>query len=138
MFSSLPMVLIADRDSFSNSTLSYGLRKLCLARNVICTKSASSALAYLQKQQICSYPFPEYIMLNPSSSNVDVADFIKSFNVKFSDHYDSKFILLRDKHSVSEVNSIEDDQIIGNLRKPISTEHLLQLFKGRAKNAIHS
>ena len=138
MFISLPMVLIADRDSFSNSTLSHELRKLELADSVICTTSASNALAYLYKQQICNYPFPNIIFYNPSNLEIDVKDFINSFKVAFSDQFYSKFVLLKEKNDGISRSLCNEEALIQDvISKPICSERLLRLFKGKVKSPVH-
>jgi len=139
MSTSLPMVLIADRDSFSNSALSHELRRLGLAERVICATSSSNALAYLFKQQICNYPFPDIIFYNPSNLNIGLTDFINSFKVAFSNQYHSKFILLTEKnHGISPDLYREEQMVHGTLSKPIFSEKLLQLFKGKVKILSHT
>ncbi|MFT4771513.1 MAG: response regulator RpfG family c-di-GMP phosphodiesterase [Cryomorphaceae bacterium] len=138
MFNSLPMVLIADRDSFSNATLSHELRKLGLAGSVICTTTASNALAYLHKQQICSYPFPDFIIYNPSNLDVDATEFINSFKLAFTNQYKSKFILIREKNHEANHSLYRDEVlVVGGICKPVSTEQLLRMFKSKVKNQVH-
>jgi hypothetical protein len=129
MTSPLPMVLICDRDFFSNSTLSHELRRQGLAENIICTTSASNALAYLYKQQICNYPFPDYIIYNPSNLQFTSAEFIDSYRVAFSDYHTSKFILLEEKnYSPGGNRNVNSSLIKGRLTKPISPIHLKKIF----------
>lgn len=135
MFNSLPMILIADRDSYSSETLSHELRKLHLAGNVIHTTSASNALAYLHKQKNCSYPFPDFIIYNPSNLDVNAIEFIDSFKVAFTDQYKSKFILISDKNQEANHSLYRDEALVlGGISKPVSAQQLLHLFKNRVKN----
>ncbi|MFT6996600.1 MAG: hypothetical protein ACJAQ4_000341 [Cryomorphaceae bacterium] len=139
MFNSLPMVLIADRDSYSNATLSHELRKFQLAGNVVCTTSASKALAYLHKQQICRYPFPDFIIYNLSNLDINVTEFIDIFKVAFTDQYKSKFILIREKNHEANPSLYRDEALVlGGISKPVSGQQLLHLFKSRVKNQVHT
>ena len=129
------MILIADRDSYSGATLSHELRKLHLAGNVIHTTSASSALAYLHKQKNCSYPFPDFIIYNPSNLDINATEFIDSFKVAFTDQYKSKFILISDKNQEANHSLYRDEALVlGGISKPVSAQQLLHLFKNRVKN----
>lgn len=123
------MVLIADRDYFSNSTLSLGLRKLGLARNVVCTTSSSDALAYLHKQRTNCYPFPEIILFNPNNSDMKPEDFLDTYRANFLGEFDSRIVILEDKEGcIWSHTKKDDDLIVGRLKKPISTGQLLRLF----------
>jgi len=128
MFNSVSMVLLADRDHFSNSTLSLGLRKLGLARNVICTTSSSAALAYLHKQRANCYPFPEIILFNPNNSDMKPEEFLDICRANFREECNSKIVILEDKEGCHWTNSRKDDLIAGKLRKPVTTGQLLRLF----------
>jgi hypothetical protein len=133
------MVLIADRDSYSNTSLSNTLRKMGVARNVVCTTSANNALTYLQKQQICDYPFPEVIMYNQRNLGYNAIEFIEHFKMKFSGYYNSKIILLQEKDAESPIGIFnQEDLILGGLKKPISFRHLQKLFTNQNRALTYS
>ena len=126
------MVLIADQDHFSNSTLSLAIRKLGLARNVICTTSATQALAYLHKQKTNSYPFPDLILYNPNAPGMNPGEFLKNYENHFACDFESKLILLRDKgESIRPIFSHSSSEIGGYLKKPVSTGQLIRIFSGQ-------
>jgi CheY-like chemotaxis protein len=129
MFNAVSMILIADRDHFSNSTLSLGLRKLGLARNVICTTSTEHALAYLHKQRTNSYPFPEIILLNPNNEDMTASEFLEHYRTNFADDFDSRIVILIDKEGCSESRIPRNEPLIaGRLFKPVSTGQLIRIF----------
>ena len=137
MFNSASIVLVIDRDTFSSTNLSNDIRKLGLAKNIICLKSAADALAYLEKQQTCGYPFPEIIFYSPHKSDLNQGEFMDIYKVKFSDHCDSSIILVREKNDESYGHQLFDDSLINNeLRKPISSGQLLRVFQKEMKEHV--
>ena len=137
MFNSASIVLVIDRDTFSSTNLSNDIRKLDLARNTVCLKSASDALAYLEKQQTCGYPFPEIIFYNPHKSDLNQGEFMDIYRIKFSDHPDSSIFLVQEKNDVSYGHQLFDDSLIkGELRKPLSSGQLLRLFQKEMKEHV--
>jgi len=134
MFNSSSIILVIDRDTFSSATLSNEIRKLGLAKTVICLKSSSEALAYLEKQQNCGYPFPKVIFYNPHKSDMNQGEFLDTFRVKFSKHCDCKMILLEEKNDESLGHHLIEDSLIDcELRKPISSGQLLRLLEKEMK-----
>jgi hypothetical protein len=137
MFNSASIVLVIDRDSFSSANISNEIRKLSLAKTTVCLKSASDALAYLEKQQNCGYPFPEIIFYNPHKSDLNQGEFMDTYRVKFSKHCDSKIILLEEKNDDSYGHQLLEDSLIeGELRKPISAGQLLRIFQKEMKEHV--
>lgn len=138
MVKSLFLVLIADKDNYSNAAISRYLRKLGLARNVVCTSSTANALAYLEKQQVCNYPFPEMIFFNPHRSDINPAEFLEIYRTKFWKYYRSKLVLLEDRNSMPSVDVDSNEGLIwGKLRKPLSSNKLRTLFQKELREPAH-
>lgn len=137
MFNSASIVLVIDRDTFSSANIANEIRKLGLAKTTVCLKSASDALAYLEKQQNCGYPFPEIIFYNPHQSDLNQREFMDSYRIKFSDHLNSTIILLEEKSDDSYGHQLLEDSLIsGELRKPVSSGQLLRLFQKEMKEHV--
>lgn len=137
MFNSASIVLIIDRDTFSSANISNDIRKLGLAKATVCLKSASEALAYLEKQQNCGYPFPEIIFYNPHKSDLNQGEFMDTYRIKFSDNFYSKIILVQEKNDDSYGHQLLEDSLIkGELRKPLSSGQLLHLFQKEMKEHV--
>jgi len=137
MFNSASIVLIIDRDRFSSANISNDLRKLGLARNTVCLKSALDALAYLEKQLTCGYPFPEFIFYSPHRSDLNQAEFMELYRIKFSDRYNSKVILIQKKSDERSGRRLFEDSLIqGELRKPLSSGQLLRIFQKEMKERV--
>ncbi len=135
MFNTQSMVLIADHDPYSNSSLSVGLRKLGLARTVVCTTSSSQALAYLHKQRSCSYPFPDLIFYNPNIADGESTDFLNTLSQCFMNEHCMNLFVLEDKADVS-ANQFSGftDIISGKLKKPISMDDLVRVCSGEGQS----
>jgi len=139
MLNKSSMVLLIDNDAFSNATLSHELRKLTIADSTICTTSVSNAMAYLHKQLNCNYPFPSYIFYNPHKMELSVSDFIGSMKIAFGNQCNTKLILVEEKTTEVDRASISDNtDIHGFIKKPISTEQVLHLFRSKLKKPIHT
>jgi hypothetical protein len=137
MFNSVSIVLVIDRDTFASANLSNEIRKLGLAKAIVCVKSSLDALAYLEKQQNCGYPFPHIIFYNPHASDLNQGEFMDTYRIKFSSHYNSKIILLEEKSDDSYGHQLLEDSLIsGKLRKPISSGQLLRLFQKEMKEYV--
>ena len=129
MSNSHSMFLIADKDSFSNSSLIQGLKRLGLAENIVCTSSISSTIAYLHKQRTCSYPFPDFILYNSHSMNTSEEEFLEVFNQVFTNQEKSKLIFLKEKAASKSLSEINGKRVFGELLKPISLSQLTNIFE---------